>query len=567
MLMERKKQNNSNITTLQWISEVTGRKKLYVLLLCIIQIALNLGSIGYALVFKGVTDAAVDKQLHTFILWVSAFAGLALFQISMGFLNRFLLEYAGATTENSLKDRLLTNIFSRNYAGVIAIHSGEWLNRMTSDTALVANDFVQIVPGFVGLLVKLIGAMVLLFILCPVFCFIIIPVGIVVGVFGYIFRKPLKQMHRKVQEADGAFRVSIQESLSGLLVIKAFGKESVRIADSSDKMQMHKAMRLKRNRFSNICTMGFNGMMNAAYVLGTAIGGYGIISGTMSYGSLIAIIQLVGQLQAPLSGLTGYFPQYYAMIASAERLMDIEKMDLDMCVDEMRLMSIDNINKLYADSLKRIVFRSASFSYRNGKEEIPVFSNLNITVNKREFIAITGHSGCGKSTLLKLMMNLYDLDVGEILMELENGEIPITAAYRRLFAYVPQGNMLMSGTIGDVVCFQGKRDDDAVCRALEIADADEFVRNLPDGIDTKLGECGAGLSDGQMQRIAIARAIYAESPILMLDESTSALDEIAEKKVLANIKQMTDKTVLIVTHRKTVLDYCDREINFSKDTI
>lgn len=567
MLMERKKQNNSNITTLQWISEVTGRKKLYVLLLCIIQIALNLGSIGYALVFKGVTDAAVDKQLHTFILWVSAFAGLALFQISMGFLNRFLLEYAGATIENSLKDRLLTNIFSRNYAGVIAIHSGEWLNRMTSDTALVANDFVQIVPGFVGLLVKLIGAMVLLFILCPVFCFIIIPVGIVVGVFGYIFRKPLKQMHRKVQEADGAFRVSIQESLSGLLVIKAFGKESVRIADSSDKMQMHKAMRLKRNRFSNICTMGFNGMMNAAYVLGTAIGGYGIISGTMSYGSLIAIIQLVGQLQAPLSGLTGYFPQYYAMIASAERLMDIEKMDLDMCVDEMRLMSIDNINKLYADSLKRIVFRSASFSYRNGKEEIPVFSNLNITVNKREFIAITGHSGCGKSTLLKLMMNLYDLDVGEILMELENGEIPITAAYRRLFAYVPQGNMLMSGTIGDVVCFQGKRDDDAVCRALEIADADEFVRNLPDGIDTKLGECGAGLSEGQMQRIAIARAIYAESPILMLDESTSALDEIAEKKVLANIKQMTDKTVLIVTHRKTVLDYCDREINFSKDTI
>ena len=565
--MERKKQNNSNITTLQWISEVTGRKKLYVLLLCIIQIALNLGSIGYALVFKGVTDAAVDKQLHTFILWVSAFAGLALFQISMGFLNRFLLEYAGATIENSLKDRLLTNIFSRNYAGVIAIHSGEWLNRMTSDTALVANDFVQIVPGFVGLLVKLIGAMVLLFILCPVFCFIIIPVGIVVGVFGYIFRKPLKQMHRKVQEADGAFRVSIQESLSGLLVIKAFGKESVRIADSSDKMQMHKAMRLKRNRFSNICTMGFNGMMNAAYVLGTAIGGYGIISGTMSYGSLIAIIQLVGQLQAPLSGLTGYFPQYYAMIASAERLMDIEKMDLDMCVDEMRLMSIDNINKLYADSLKRIVFRSASFSYRNGKEEIPVFSNLNITVNKREFIAITGHSGCGKSTLLKLMMNLYDLDVGEILMELENGEIPITAAYRRLFAYVPQGNMLMSGTIGDVVCFQGKRDDDAVCRALEIADADEFVRNLPDGIDTKLGECGAGLSEGQMQRIAIARAIYAESPILMLDESTSALDEIAEKKVLANIKQMTDKTVLIVTHRKTVLDYCDREINFSKDTI
>lgn len=567
MFMERQRKNNSNLTTLRWISEVTGRKKLYVLLLCIIQIALNLGSIGYALVFKGVTDAAVDKQLHTFILWISAFAGLALFQISMGFLNRFLLEYAGATIENCFKDRLLTNIFSRNYAGVTAIHSGEWLNRMTSDTALVANDFVQIVPGFVGLLVKLIGAMVLLFILCPVFCFIIIPVGIVVGVFGYIFRKPLKQMHRKVQEADGAFRVSIQESLSGLLVIKAFGKEGVRIADSSDKMHMHKAMRLKRNRFSNICTMGFNGMMNAAYVLGTALGGYGIISGTMSYGSLIAIIQLVGQLQAPLSGLTGYFPQYYAMIASAERLMDIEKMDLDMCVDEMRPISIDNINKLYADSLKRIVFRSASFSYRNGKEEIPVFSNLNITVNKREFIAITGHSGCGKSTLLKLMMNLYDLDVGEILMELENGEIPITAAYRRLFAYVPQGNMLMSGTIGDVVCFQGKRDDDAVCRALEIADADDFVRNLPDGIDTKLGERGAGLSEGQMQRIAIARAIYAESPILMLDESTSALDEIAEKKVLANIKQMTDKTVLIVTHRKTVLDYCDRKINFSKDTI
>lgn len=567
MFMERQKKNNSNLTTLRWISEVTGRKKLYVLLLCIIQIALNLGSIGYALVFKGVTDAAVDKQLHTFILWVIAFAGLAFFQISMGFLNRFLLEYAGATIENCLKNRLLTNIFSRNYAGVTAIHSGEWLNRMTSDTALVADDFVQIVPGFVGLLVKLIGAMVLLFILCPVFCFIIIPVGLVVGVLGYIFRKPLKQIHGKVREADGLFRVSVQESLSGLTVIKAFGKEDVRIADSSDKMQMHKAMRLKRTRFSNICTMGFNGMMNAAYVLGTALGGYGIISGTMSYGSLIAIIQLVGQLQAPLSGLTGYFPQYYAMIASAERLMDIEKMDLDVSSDESSRLSVDDINKFYRNSLQRIVFCSASFSYRSGKEVIPVFSDLNLTVNKGEFVAITGHSGCGKSTVLKLMMTLYKLDSGEVFMELENRKVPLTAAYRRLFAYVPQGNMLMSTTIADVVCFHGKRDDDAVIRALEIADADDFVRNLPDGIDTKLGERGAGLSEGQMQRIAIARAIYAESPILMLDESTSALDEIAEKKVLANIKQMTDTTVLIVTHRKTVLDYCDREINFSKDTI
>lgn len=567
MLMERQRKNNSNSITLRWISEVTGRKKLYVLLLCIVQIALNLGSIGYALVFKGVTDAAVDKQLHTFILWVIAFAGLAFFQISMGFLNRFLLEYAGATIENCLKDRLLTNIFSRNYAGVTAIHSGEWLNRMTSDTALVADDFVQIVPGFVGLLVKLIGAMVLLFILCPVFCFIIIPVGLVVGVLGYIFRKPLKQMHGKVREADGLFRVSVHESLSGLTVIKAFGKEDVGIADSSDKMQMHKAMRLKRTRFSNICTMGFNGMMNAAYVLGTALGGYGIISGTMSYGSLIAIIQLVGQLQAPLSGLTGYFPQYYAMIASAERLMDIEKMDLDASSDESSRLSVDDINKFYRDSLQRIVFCSASFSYRSGKEVIPVFSDLNLTVNKGEFVAITGHSGCGKSTVLKLMMTLYKLDSGEVFMELENRKVPLTAAYRRLFAYVPQGNMLMSTTIADVVCFHGKRDDDAVIRALEIADADEFVRNLPDGIDTKLGERGAGLSEGQMQRIAIARAIYAHSPILMLDESTSALDESTERKVLANIKQMTDKTVLIVTHRKTVLDYCDREINFSKDTI
>ena len=216
--------------------------------------------------------------------------------------------------------------------------------------------------------------------------------------------------------------------------------------------------------------------------------------------------------------------------------------------------------------------RGASFSYKvfggenRSDGKLAVISRLNIEVKKGEYVAFTGHSGCGKSTLLKLLMCLYPLDAGELYLRGVNGETPLTPAWRGLFAYVPQGNQLMSGTIREIVAFGdpgAMAQEDRLARALDIACAGEFVSRLENGLDTRLGERGCGLSEGQIQRIAIARAVFSDRPVLILDESTSALDEDTERRLLSNLRRMTDKTVLIITHRPAALAICDRQIDMA----
>lgn len=236
------------------------------------------------------------------------------------------------------------------------------------------------------------------------------------------------------------------------------------------------------------------------------------------------------------------------------------------------------IHRFYRDSFKGIRFDNAGFTYlppvRNDdaqKNNMPVvMKNVDIEITKGEYVAFTGHSGCGKSTLLKLMMCLYSLDEGRRYLVTADGEAELTSKWSRLFAYVPQGNQLMSGTVRDIVSFSDRtreKCDTDIERALKISCADEFVYKLESGIDTMLGERGAGLSEGQMQRIAIARAVFSDAPILLFDEATSALDEQTEKRVLQNLQNMTDKTVLIVTHRPAALDICDKIVKFSENGI
>jgi ATP-binding cassette subfamily B protein len=294
----------------------------------------------------------------------------------------------------------------------------------------------------------------------------------------------------------------------------------------------------------------------------------------MSYGTFTAVLQLIGQIQSPFANITGYLPKYYAMIASAERLMEAE--DFADAVSENRLDK-EEIQAFYQKDFLAVGLEDASFTYLPPVSEqghdravMPVvLEHIDLTIHKGEYIAFTGPSGCGKSTLLKLFMCLYPLDSGERYLEVKNGtKLPLDETYIRLFAYVPQGNHLISGSIREVVTFgDSVQGDAAVWNALHIACADAFIRELPDGLNTQLGERGAGLSEGQMQRIAIARAVYSNAPILMLDEATSALDEQTEKKLIYNLRSMTDKTVLTVTHRQAILTICDRQVVMTENGV
>ena len=256
-------------------------------------------------------------------------------------------------------------------------------------------------------------------------------------------------------------------------------------------------------------------------------------------------------------------------------------MEIEEFTDESEeaALPLAEIKAYYADRFASVELKDAAFTYYPAAETLgelskdsrpAVLSGLTFSLRKGEIVAFTGPSGCGKSTVLKLLLCLYPLDSGERLLRDTAGRpVPLTAAWRRLFAYVPQGNYLMSGTVREAVSFacpERARDDDALFAALEMACAD-FVRSLEGGLDAHLGERGATLSEGQMQRIALARAVFSDSPILFLDEATSALDTETEKKLLENIRQMTDKTVVIVTHRPAVLPICDRVLHFNENGV
>ena len=559
--------------TLQWLSAVTGRAKGLVGLLVVVQTVLSVSSIAFAFVLRRIINMAVDGVRGGFWASLALLVGILLGQIVLSAASRFLSEYTSAAVENRFKHRLFAALLTGNYASVTAVHSGEWMNRLTSDTTIIAGGVTQIVPGLIGMLVRLFGALAAILWLEPRFFWVLVPGGAAMLALTYGFRKILKRLHKNIQEADGTLRVFLQERLESLLIVRTFAKEQQTAAQAASLMEQHKAARMKRSNFSNLCNIGFAGAMNGAYLLGIGFCGYGILTGTMSYGNLMAIMQLVGQVQSPFANITGYLPRYYAMLASTERLMEAEA----FAPDSEHPLAEEKVLEFYRTKLTALRLEHASFTYQppvRAEEEQPpmpvVLKDIDLTIRKGEYIAFTGPSGCGKSTLLKLLMCLYPLDSGQRFLSTKTGNQPLTPAWKSLFAYVPQGNQLLSGSIRSIVAFGDEdraQDENAIYNALKIACADDFVRRLENGLDTVLGERGAGLSEGQMQRIAIARAVYSNHPILLLDEATSALDEATALRLLNNLRKMTDKTVILVTHRMNQAGFFDAELAFSKDGI
>ena len=552
--MNEQRQTNTT-KPLRWLWQVSAGTRWEVLCLLILNVLSGGSGVALAWTLRNMIDRAVARDGAGFLGQGGLFLGVILLQLLLGALIRRTHEHASVTLENRLKKRLFETLLYKDYAAVTAVHTEEWMNRLVSDTTVTAGAMVSIVPQASGMLVMLVSAVSAVLVMLRAAVWAIVPAGVAISLLGYLFRKKLKALHKDIRAADGRVRVTLSERLSELMIVRSFRREQTAVRQGEAAMEAYRAARMRRNRFSNLANFAYGLLMRSLYAGAAVYCGYGILQGTVSYGTFVAVLQLVGQIQTPFANLSTYIPQYYAMIASAERLMEAEGFADDCPEGQLPQPKID---ELYSRSFRGLRFEDVSFAYTDRAEPTRVLQHANVAGQKGEIIVVAGPSGQGKSTLLKLLLCLYPVSGGRRLLVTAEGEEPLTSAHRGLFAYVPQGNRIFSGTVREALTF-GDEDvqDEAIWRALDIAAAD-FVRELPEGLEALLGERGAGLSEGQLQRLAVARAILSGHPILLLDEATSALDEGTEAHLLDNLKRMTDKTVLIVTHRPRVRAISDR---------
>ena len=568
--MARKKAEKSSKlrgSSLPWIWAGIRGNRLSILLLAIADIAIALCAVYEAIALKDLINNAVAGAKRAFVLSSVLLACLVLGRIVLRILTRWLDERTKASLENAFKGRLFKALLTKDYASVSAVHSGEWMNRLTNDTVQVAQNAAEIVPNALATFVKLVASVLLVMYLVKDVSWVVFPCAAVLILITVILRRKMKALHKRIQESDGRLRVFLSDVLSSLMIVRSFSQEEASADKAEERMEDHKARRMERIRFSNIVNTGYTFILEAVYVAAVIYCGHGILTGSMNYGTFAAVIALVGKIQGPITSMSGYVPKWYAMQASAERLMEAEVFAED-CARAKK--SSEEVLEAYNSGFKSIDLRNISFTYRTPDEEerSVVIDGADLSVGKQEIVAITGPSGCGKSTLLKILMCFYPLDSGERKLVFEDREEDLDASWRGLFAYVPQGNQLMSGTIKDVLTFgDGSVPEEDINAALDIACASEFIGELPQGLSTVLGERGSGLSEGQIQRLAIARAILSRQPVLLLDEATSSLDEATEAELIQKLRTLTDRTVIIVTHRLKVLSICSRELHMDDNGV
>lgn len=536
----------SNKTTLKWIY---ARIKKYLPLITAVSVVTALSActgVGIALVTKQIFDIATKDSQGSIL-----FAGLILFiiiaaQVLLSAVQSFLSAYTGGKLTVNIRHYLFSVLLKKKYSSLSAYHSGDLLNRFTSDTETVVSNSVTIIPSITSIVTKIVTGIGAMLILNPYLAVIILLLGIAVPAIGRVINKRYKQLHKDCQKTEGKTRAFLQECFENIVVIKSFVSEApfkTRLGFFMDENFKIKMRRTSISVLMHICLYSF---FTVGYYAVLVWGAGGISAGSLTYGTLMAFLQLISQLRAPLQNVSGIMPKYYAALASAERLMELEESD-----DERAALEESKMKSLKAD-FRRLEINDLCFSYGGDR----ILENCSFAAEKGRIIALTGESGSGKSTLFKIILGLYEPQSGSITV---NGETEVNSSVRGLFSYVPQGNMVLSGTIKDnITLCNSDIDEEKIIKAAKAAEIYDYIVSLQDGFDTVLSERGAGLSEGQLQRISIARALLADAPVLLLDEATSALDEATETKVLDNIKNMTDKTVLFITHRNTSLKVCDR---------
>ncbi len=503
---------------------------------------------------KGVQGGSLDEVVY----YALVFFGITVIQIATLILARNFSFKVSAKLKIELQNQLFRSIMMKEYGDISAYHTGELMNRINNDVGVVTNAVVSIVPNLFYIIVKIIGVFYILITIDVVFALIFVAGGLLVVFAASLFKPVTKRMHKEVQEKEGVVHSFMQEGLGSLLMIKTFDAQDKMSETVSGLQDDSYNSQRKRNIFSIITGTGISAMFTFAYVWGLSWGAYQLFYGAISYGVLMQITSLVTQIRSPIQSISNIFPTYFNALASAERIMEIENLP-----DEPMLNSDVDTDELY-DRMEAIRFDDISFAF----DRDSVLESTSLTVGKGEFVAIEGISGIGKSTLMKLLLSVYKPKSGSIYIETPDGNFTVDKSLRKLFAYVPQGNFLLSGTLRENIAFVApEATEEDIMAAARIACADGFIRELPKGLDTVIAERGGGLSEGQVQRVAIARALLTKAPVILLDEATSALDEETEISLLRNLRELQNKTCILISHKKAARAICDKTVTIANKKI
>ena len=543
----RNKENNGR--ALKWIY---CRIRRYIPLTAAVSVISALSALSFvalALITKRVMDIATGDTSGSLLKsGILLFAVIAI-QVLLSAAQSILNAYSNGKQTIAFRNYLFGVLCRKKYADISAYHSGDILNRFTSDIDTVVTSSVNIIPNVVSIATKIVAGIGTMLFMNPYIAAAVLLCGVTFPAIGRAINKRYKYMHKECQRTEGRTRAFLQECFENIVVIKTFISEAPFIKKLDSYMDDNFRLKIKRTSISVMANISLYALFTAGYYAVLLWGAGGLSGGTLTYGTLMAFLQLISQLRAPLQNVSGILPQYYSALASAERLMELEG-----AADEPFPAAAERLEKIKED-FRTLEIKNLFFGYAGES----VLRDFSLCAKRGNITAITGESGSGKSTLFKLILGLYEPQSGSITV---NGEIPLDASLRGLFAYVPQGNMVLSGTVRENITMNNRTvTDEQIERAARAAEIYDYIISLPDGFETRLAERGAGLSEGQIQRISIARALLTNAPILLLDEATSALDEETETRVLANIKSMTDKTVLFITHRNTSLKVCDRIVH------
>ena len=496
-------------------------------------------------------DVASHEAKGEIITAVLLMGVLILCDFALNITSVWIRNLLGIKAQNRMQQKLLDRILRSEWKGKESHHSGDVLNRLEIDVANVVNFLTEIIPNSLSTLALFLGAFFYLFAMdwrLAIVIVIMIPIFVV---FSKIYMRQMRHLTSEVRNSDSKVQSILQETIQHRMLIKTLEGDSEAVNRLEGTQSVLRNNIVRRTKFSVFSYLVLNLGFSIGYLIAFGWAAIRLSAGTLTFGGMTAFLQLVNRIQSPARQLTRLVPSFVSVFTAAERLMELEEDPLE-----------DQGDSIVMDSPCGVRFKNVTFAYEYSEDN--VIEHLNYDFYPGSCTAILGETGSGKTTLVRIILALLKPMNGmvEIYNKLENKQL--SPLLRTNFVYVPQGNTLMSGTIRDNLRL-GKitATDEEMKKALKQSCA-EFVFDLPNGLETECTEQGGGLSEGQAQRISIARALLRNRSIMLFDEATSALDPETERQLLKNLLEKHDKTIIFITHRPAVVEYCDQTLTIEK---